>query len=157
MSNPTEGKITTCATSGCSWLCCQFQQGNFIVLHPGELETAKANGQSTAHLQITDPDYNGGQKAVCTAKDTANCDNGLKPLDCKSYPFFPTVSDGADEIGFLIKGKKCPLQVEHLAPHMATVKSDWDAIIAKSPEIAAWLRKVELVGYTERPAALKKG
>src|SRR4029077_14157476 len=85
----TDGRLSSCATSGCGWRCCEFQQGNYIVLYPGELEEARAGGQSTAHLEITQADYHGGKKAVCKARDTAHCDGGFKPLDCVSYPFFP--------------------------------------------------------------------
>jgi hypothetical protein len=83
----SDGIIPTCSTSGCwhqlgATRCCDFRQGNFMVLHPGELEAAQAAGQSIAHLKITDADYHGGQKAVCTAKCTATCDNGFTDL-CK--------------------------------------------------------------------------
>lgn len=147
---PTKiGEINTCATSGCGWLCCQFQQGNYIVLHPNELEAAKAKGLSVDHLEITDRDYNGGQKAVCKAKNTGNCDGGLKPLDCISYPFFPVVEAEGIEVSGFIKGKKCPLQEQHLARHAQTIKGMWAAVIKQNPEVAEWLKKVELVGYTE--------
>jgi DNA-binding XRE family transcriptional regulator len=79
--NSAEGQITSCATAGCGWRCCEFQQGNYIVLYPGELEAAKSGSQPTAHLRIIDADYHGGKKSVCTAKCTASCDGGLKPLD----------------------------------------------------------------------------
>lgn len=143
-----EGQIGSCATAGCGWRCCEFQQGNYIVLYPGELEQAQAAGQSTGHLKIIDADYHGGKKAICQAKCTATCDGGFKPLDCASYPFFPA-PPGANEVDLLIKGKKCPLQVEHLSAHAALVRELWNEAASWNPEITAWLNKVELVGYTE--------
>jgi hypothetical protein len=151
--NSGEGLIGSCGTSGC-WntlgesRCCEFQQGNYIVLYPGELEDAHAAGQSTAHLKMIDDDYHGGKKAVCQAKCTATCDGGFKPLDCVSYPFFPA-PPGADEVDLLIKGKKCPLQAEHLRAHAELVREIWNEAGARNPAITAWLNKVELVGYSE--------
>jgi len=48
-----------------------------------------------------------------------------------------------------VKGKKCPLQVEHLAAHAATVQDAWNGLIDLDPAIREWLNRVELVGYTE--------
>jgi hypothetical protein len=146
--NSAEGQISSCATAGCGWRCCEFQQGNYIVLYPGELEDARAAGQSTAHLKIIDADCHGGKKAVCEAKCAATCDGGYKPLDCVSYPFFPAPR-GADEIDLIIKGMKCPMQAEHLRSHAALVREMWDEATALDPEITAWLNKVELVGYSD--------
>jgi Fe-S-cluster containining protein len=141
----TSGKISSCSSTGCGWKCCGFQQGNYIVLHPGELETAQATGQSIAHLQITDADYHGGQKAVCTARDTGSCDSGLKPLDCKSYPFFP--ANGDNEL--LVKGRKCPIALNKLSAHATAVQEAWDGLASQNSDIRDWLDKVELVGYSE--------
>jgi hypothetical protein len=147
-----QGQITTCATAGCGWRCCQFQQGNYIVLYPGELAAARAAGQPTAHLEITDPDYHGGQKAVCKARDTAICDGGFKPLDCVSYPFFPA-PPGSGPVELLIKGRKCPLLAQHLRHHTAIIRAAWNAVIARNPSIRGWLNKVRLIGYTEPVSA----
>jgi hypothetical protein len=149
------GIISGCSTSGCwetlgTTRCCQFQQGNYIVLYPGELEAAWAAGQSTAHLKIIDGDYHGGQKAVCNAKCTASCDGGFKPLDCASYPFFPAPPSGG-EVGLLLKGQKCPLVAEHHQEHAAAVKAAWNLLIRDNPAVGPWLDKVRLVGYTEPP------
>lgn len=146
----SEGRLNSCATSGCGWRCCEFQQGNYIVLYPGELEDAQAAGQSITHLEITDADYHGGKKAVCKARDTASCDGGFKPLDCVSYPFFPA-PPGDGEVDLMIKGEKCPLLALHLQRHAAFVREAWNAIAARRPAILAWLNKIRLVGYTEPP------
>jgi hypothetical protein len=143
-----EGRLTSCANSGCGWRCCQFQQGNYIVLYPGEIEEAWRGGQSTAHLTITDDDYHGGKKAMCKARDTATCDGGFKPLDCVSYPFFPA-PPGSGPIDLMIKGEKCPLMLRHLQRHTAFVRELWNALAARRPEILGWLNKVKLVGYTD--------
>jgi hypothetical protein len=148
-----DGIIPDCSTSGC-WKklgerrCCDFQQGNYIVLYPGELDRARAEGRSTAHLEVIEADYHGGQKVTCSATNTATCDNGFKPLDCQSYPFFPA-HPGRGDVDLLVKGTKCPLQVEHLANHAATVQEAWGELIDIDPAVREWLNKVELVGYSE--------
>lgn len=37
-------------------------------------EAAREQGVSTAHLRIIDADYHGGAKAVCMAKNKADCE-----------------------------------------------------------------------------------
>ena len=148
-----DGIIPDCSTAGC-WevlgtrRCCDFQQGNFIVLYPGELDQARATGLATDHLQITDPDYHGGQKVVCRAIDTASCDGGFKPLDCLSYPFFPAVPHGGP-VDVLLKGKKCPLAASHQQQHAARVRNTWNDLLARNPAVGPWLDRVRLVGYTD--------
>jgi Fe-S-cluster containining protein len=148
------GTIALCPYQGCEYRCCRFDQGNYIVLHPGELEAARASGASTAHLQIIDDDYHGGQKAVCTAAEPMTCDYGYKPLDCKSYPLFPAPDGG------LLKGSKCPLRPEHLTEHARDVGELWER---QSLSTRRWLAEVRLVGYevyadgAGPPAAVEKG
>lgn len=142
------GKIELCATAGCGNKCCHFDQGNYIVLYPGELEGARRNGVSTAHLKITDHDYFGGQKAVCEASRAVSCDDGLKPLDCVTYPFFPAAPKRGRVTDF-IRGKKCPLHSHEIQAHLTLVKKAWNEVLVRNPAAAAWLEKVELVGYTE--------
>jgi Fe-S-cluster containining protein len=140
----SDGTIAACPHNGCGYRCCEFQQGNYIVLFPDELETAVAQGQSVAHLKITAA-YNGGFKAICTAAETATCDHGYKPLDCKSYPYFPIVRDGKIQAG--LKGKKCPLVPELLPGHADFVERSWRAAAEQFPGVVAWLNEVQLVGY----------
>src|SRR5262249_36867287 len=112
---------------------------------PGELEEAQQHGESVAHLRITQDDDHGGKRAVCTACDTASCDGGYKPLDCRSYPFFPVIEDG--RVGAVIKGRKCPLLVQHLIDHARWVEFAWNRVLARSPKVRRWLAAVKLHGY----------
>lgn len=109
-------------------------------------------GLSVGHLEVIDPAYHGGEKVVCTAKDTATCDKGYKPTDCQFYPAYPAV-DTHGNITQYIKGAKCPLQPEHLAVHLAKVERDVRAQIKAQPELAAFYAHVEMVGY-ESPRPL---
>lgn len=146
----SEGTIPRCANSGCVETlgfrrCCDFQQGNYIVLHPGELATAAAQGVPIAHLRILDPNYYGGHKVICEALDPVTCDGGLKPFDCRAYPIFPVASPSDD---YYIKGHKCPLSPLHLVDHAEYVRNAWREIVSRHPEAVEWLGKVELVGYS---------
>lgn len=138
-----EGKIPHCPYQNCKFTCCEFQQGNYIVMYPGEVEKAKEENKKLTHLELTP--YHGGYKAICKAKDTSCCDGGYKPLDCSSYPFFPTVPDQAIEVN--LKGKKCPLTPLHLKEHRTWVKKQWETLAAGSQKVLDWLKKVTLVGY----------
>jgi Fe-S-cluster containining protein len=144
--DPAAGQIALCPKNDCGYRCCEFQQGNYIVLVPGELDEARKHGLSLDHLRIT-KEERGGHRAICHARDTGTCDGGYKPLDCQSYPFFPTLGPGEDEVSVLLKGRKCPLVVAELGDHEAWVRGVWNRLIAARPQIRSWLRRVVLVGY----------
>jgi hypothetical protein len=145
------GVIKTCASSGCTEQlglrrCCDFHGGNFIAMLPNELRNAERQGLSTAHLKIIEADYHGGQRVVCTAKNTATCDGGLKPTDCHWYPVFPSF----DEKGIpsrYIRGAKCPLSQKGFETHLLKVEADVLRLIRQNPEIAYFLPRVQMVGY----------
>jgi hypothetical protein len=140
------GRIDLCPKNACAYRCCDFQRGNYIVLFPGELEEAAARGDSVGHLRITAREW-GGYRAVCEARDTSTCDGGHKPLDCQSYPFFPTLRPDRDEVGMMSKGRKCPLESAEISGHQDWVRATWNRLICSHEQVGQWLRKVTLVGY----------
>lgn len=142
-----KGGITGCSTSGCGWKCCGFMQGNYIVLHPNEIDMALKNGVSLDHLDIFDTNYYGGARATCHAQDTSVCDNGYKPLDCSSYPLFPMIGKQELTNEWLI-GEKCPLQISDLKQHLVDVNKTWEHAVKINPSILTWLTKVKLIGYS---------
>lgn len=141
------GVIDACATSGCGYVCCQFTEGNYIALYPGEFEEAEAAGLSTTHLSVT-PLRQGGFTAVCQAKNRGNCDGGYKPLDCQSYPFFPSINQGG-EVVLGLKGKKCPLKEQSLKAHSGAILRRWSKLLRARPAISSWIREIRLIGYTK--------
>lgn len=147
-----DGQIGLCPYQGCHFTCCDFAADNFIALYPGELEEAGREGKSVAHLYIV-ADAHGGNKAVCHAKDKSCCDGGYKPLDCASYPFFPTVNDRTGQIQVGLKGGKCPLQKDHLANHQRWVAQRWQRLLASVPGLRRWIRQTRLVGYIRWPGS----
>ena len=140
-----DGRIPLCAHQSCGHTCCDFAEGNYIVLYPGEEMAARAAGKSLEHLEIT-PMAFGGHRAICHARDKAQCDGGYKPLDCASYPLFPTVAtDGSIRAG--LKGAKCPLRLGEIAKHQQWVVQQWLRLAAHRPQLLEWLRRLPLVGY----------
>ena len=133
------GKIKSCNNhiDHCKNKCCSFTD-NYIVLYPGEYEEATGN---KSRLIITDEDYFGGKKAICTGYCT---EDDFKPLDCKSYPYFPTINKQGDIK--LLKGTKCPLQDEELIEHKQRCIEVWQDIIQNN-NIFNWLKMVKLIGY----------
>lgn len=148
LSEAEGGVIPHCPHQNCGFRCCEFNQGNYIVLYPGELEAAQKRSESVKHLEILELD-NGGYKAVCRAQDTSCCDSGYKPLDCQSYPFFPSINPLTQRIVAGTKGKKCPLSLAMITEHREWVLRSWDHLAQERPEIVAWLKKVKLVGYEQ--------
>ncbi|QDT68834.1 hypothetical protein MalM25_17590 [Planctomycetes bacterium MalM25] len=139
------GIIAGCATAGCGYTCCEFAQGNYIVLPPGEVEEAKDRGERLDHLELSPLPF-GGWRAICHAQKTSTCDGGYKPLDCRSYPYFPIV-DSRQMLTAGLKGAKCPLKGPAIASHRHWVERAWQSLLQSSPELLEWLRSVRLVGY----------
>jgi len=121
----------------CHYKCCTFTD-NYIVLYPGEYEESMLKKE---HLKIIDDYYYGGKKVICIKRCTSG---DFKPLDCKSYPFFPFFdSDGNLR---LIKGRKCPLEFGDLVEHKQWVLKEWGGLL-KNSKIREWVKKIKLVGY----------
>jgi len=135
------GLIKDCEkhVSQCKCICCKFDD-NYIVLYPGEFETTKLK---KGHIKIIDDNYFGGKKAICLRPCN---EDDFKPLDCKSYPYFPKINEKGELK--IIKGSKCPLNEEELISHKKIFSEIWDYLI-KNKEIFEWLKKIELIGYEE--------
>jgi hypothetical protein len=137
------GTLALCPHMKCGYRCCDFKQTGEILLYPGELADAVANGKSLNHLQIIDANYVGGARAKCVARQTATCDAGYKPLDCKSYPLFPRVA--ASDAGpqrralDLTKGLGCPISADLLSAHGQHVRATWAALVDSRRAVEQWL------------------
>lgn len=149
------GTISLCPHKGCAFKCCDFKQMVHILLYPGELEEARAQGRSLAHLEILEENYHGAPRVRCRAKNTANCDGGYKPLDCRSYPFFPELPEAPGKNGLtLSKGGGCPIAGHEIPGHAQYVTALWQALLDKDPAIANWVRSfgsVETDSFDSEP------
>jgi len=125
--------------SQCKCKCCKFDN-NYIILYPGEFENTKLKKD---HIKIIDENYFNGKKAICVRPCKID---EFKPLDCKSYPYFPKIN-GIGELK-IIKGTKCPLTEEELVIHKKRFLEIWDFLL-KNEEIYEWVNAVDLIGYKE--------
>lgn len=139
------GEIRSCAEMDCKFKCCNFDVGNYILLFPGELDSAIKNNLNISHLTILETDKFNGHKAICTAVQKNCCDNGYKPLDCLFYPFFPKEFNG--EIVSMFKGIKCPLKANEIDSHTLFVYRNTQELILKDGLVKKWLKNIKLVGY----------
>ena len=149
MTAPLDGQIAACDTAGCGRCCCDFSAGNYIVLYPGELNAAVDRGETVAHLAVR-PSSDGGHRAICHAGDKGTCDGGYKPLDCASYPLFPSI-DARGDVTVDLTGQKCPLRLRLLDAHSAWVRQAWVRLAQRSQAVADWIASVHLIGYARRP------
>lgn len=138
MSN---GLLNACVGAGCDWKCCGFgSNSGHIIMLPNEYE--KAEG-SKHHLEVIDDNYNGGKKVRCNAKNTANCDCGYKPIQCKVYPLWISGKNIAN------RSLKCPLSNKDVEAHINTSISIIDDYKAKNKDIDldTFLDKAEVDRY----------
>ena len=135
------GSIPLCPHQACAFRCCDFKQAGWILLYPGEANEAAVRGLSTKHLEVADPNYHGGHRVRCRARDTAACDGGYKPLDCASYPLFPKPTSDTSPIT-LTKGAGCPILGTEIPQHQAYVLGLWQRLIKRKPDVLTWLRSV---------------
>lgn len=146
-----KGLIRACENSGCGWKCCSFGSDGHIVILPHELD---GHEQEISHLQIIDNNYFGGKKVKCIAKDCKSCDNGYKPIMCRTYPLWVK----SVRKGFVFRSGKCPLKNEQLTRHKEFVldvfgnyrksllpQTDIDVFLSK-----AWIDRYEPLFPTQR-------
>jgi len=145
-SSLLDGVISLCPHMGCAFKCCQFQQTGPIFLYPGEIEAAVDAGKSITHLVILSSNHHGGQLAECRAADTRSCDNGYKPLDCSSYPFFPAEQtewvDTGTKALLMVKDEICPLKSSAIDSHRRYVAENWGVLLQRVPAVATWLKSI---------------
>jgi hypothetical protein len=152
-------RISSCSSSGCGWRCCIFSpmKQSYIVTFPGELAEARDQGQSIAHLHMQDDDRAGGRKVICTARDTATCDQGYKPVECQLFPFFPAAVDANGSVRDLLWGKQCPLNAADQVSHREKVLRMVAEICRSRPELVEWFNTTATIGYVrehEHPVSL---
>ncbi len=132
-----DSRIVSCKNFLPECSCCKSYKPR-IILFPGEYENSKLNKD---HLVIKKEDYFGGKLATCTRLCK---DSDLKPVDCKSYPFFPYFDK--EERIFLKKSISCPLSKEDLKEHKKKTLACWKEL-AKDKKIANCIKNAEDLGY----------
>src|SRR5262245_32516342 len=141
------GDIPDCLSAGCGFRCC-YKMGMSkkigIAVFPSEVEKALA----APHLSVLKEDYYGGRLMVCSAKNTATCDGGYKPMDCRFYPLFPQPTTNGDRV-LSDTGKtqiQCPLGWTAVKAH---AKRMWLIMKELSPEDREFARRVPAAPYND--------
>ena len=138
-----KGLIEACKGANCGYKCCSFGSDGHIVILPHEFD---GHEKEISHLQIIDDDYFGGKKVKCVAKDCKSCDNGYKPVMCRTYPLWiKSVNKG-----FVFRSKKCPLSNEQLSNHKEFALSlfnDFRNSLLPSVDIDSFLAKAWIDRY----------
>lgn len=138
-----KGLIKACKIAGCGWKCCSFGSDGHIVILPHELD---GHDLEISHLQIIDDDYFGGKKVKCVAKDCKSCDNGYKPVMCRTYPLWVKSVKNR----FVFRSGKCPLKNEQLDSHKDFTLSlfeDYRNSLFPSVDIDSFLSKAWIDRY----------
>ncbi len=153
----TNGKIDSCADCShiCGYGCCHqslpheldFGPESSLLICPGEVEDVTADVRT--HIIITTEDFHGGKLGYCDRdnfdQSSCNPERNFKPLDCQSYPFFPTFVDG--NLVLVVDSKRCPLPTRSLFAHHDKVLRLWRNLVEKKPEISLWIQQLNLQGY----------
>lgn len=138
-----KGLIKACKSTNCGWKCCSFGSDGHIVILPHELD---GHEQEISHLQIIDDDYFGGKKVKCVAKDCKSCDNGYKPVMCRTYPLWVK----SVKKRFVFRSGKCPLKNEQLDSHKGftlSIFEDYRNSLPPSVDIDSFLSKAWIDQY----------
>ena len=138
-----KGLIKACKSANCGWKCCSFGSDGHIVILPHELD---GHEQEISHLQIIDDDYFGGKKVKCVAKDCKSCDNGYKPIMCRTYPLWVK----SVKKRFVFRSGKCPLKNEQLDSHKGFTLSIFEGYrnsLPPSVDIDSFLSKAWIDRY----------
>lgn len=154
------GRLTGCAELApeCGYHCCHqrplptavdlVDPSEAILLAPGEVEGATAPAN---HLTISRITAAGGRFARCAQDgfDQSTCSEAtnFKPLDCRSYPFFPSMSEGRL---VLLKDQRCPLgsaQQQELDAHYWSVRTAWQQLMTSSAAARNWIQSISLPTY----------
>lgn len=156
MGKQCSGKMNLCSQYAhiCRYKCCDQSQekgeeiklNNAILLYPGEYETAERNKD---HIKIL-KEFNRGNLGYCDRLhfDQSKCSEELnfKPLDCKSYPFFPAI---VGEQIVMLKDSACPIPIENgeLKKHYEEILAVWKKLVEERPEVKEWINSLNLTQY----------
>lgn len=138
----------------CHFRCCDqsleknesISPENSILLFPGEYESVSEKINKN-HIEIR-ANFFGGFLGFCNPnvlnQKACSLNNNFKPLDCSSYPFFPTIVNGNLELTADIK--RCPICLDELVNHYFKIKKLWENL-SKDKKIREWIKNIKLNGY----------
>ena len=124
-----------CGNASC---CHSVGPDSFIFFLPGELEYHRSMKPGIPFQQVA-PGF--PDRLHCDGN--SGCIYDKRPLDCRSYPYFPAVKNGVHEGYFDLRRKYgCPLspQVE-LRDHLSQIHIWWSKLLKRN-DVLAWAEKM---------------
>lgn len=129
-----------CGSKVCGNASCCHSVGpdSFIFFLPGELEYHRGMKPGIPFQPVA-PDF--PDRLHCNGN--SGCIYDKRPLDCRSYPYFPAVKNGVHEGYFDLRRKYgCPLDPKaELRDHLSQVHSWWSKLL-KRKDVLAWAEKM---------------
>ena len=144
-----------CGVEACgNAVCCGSTGPNsFIFFLPGELEYQQAQHPQIPFQRVSTEDQ---ERHHCIGSD--GCIYHQRPLDCRSYPFFPAVVNSFLVGYFDFRGAHdCPLQLAiELLRHLNQIHAWWSQLLNKKHVIewaedigSQYLRNTSVIGIPE--------
>jgi hypothetical protein len=152
----SSGLIDDClkASAECEFRCCHqirptkrsgFEKENLLLIHPGELQGSTLPRD---HIETISEGQYGETYGYCKKEcfDQSKCNHLLnfKPLDCRSYPFFPVFCD--EHLELAIDANRCPLarDMYRLKDHYQWVLDEWTALISRDNRVVEWIKSLQM-------------
>jgi len=115
-----DGIISNCLEKDCGFVCCDFGEKGHIIILPNELDGI--NADMMKHLTTVSENGDGSRFVKCTATDRVSCDNGYKPIQCRTFPLWLR-GDSTFE-----KSTRCPLTPEESTLHAEMARRLFDSV-----------------------------
>ena len=125
--------VEVCGNCACCYPHYDHGRPSHIYYVPGELEFLKSALGSDLPARQLSPDI---PEYHCFGNE--RCVYELRPLDCRSYPYWPIVHEGSF-IGFRdLRSPRCP--IESLPPDFREeIREAWLRVFERYREILRWL------------------
>lgn len=129
-----------CGTEACGTAACCNSTGpnSFIFFLPGELDYQRAQNPKIPFRGVSS-EVPG--RVHCRGNNA--CAYFRRPLDCRSYPFFPAVVDSR-LIGYFDcrPSHECPLQLAiELRKHLCQIHAWWSQLLSNS-DVLRWAEEI---------------
>ncbi|MBU7026290.1 MAG: hypothetical protein HXS48_05060 [Theionarchaea archaeon] len=123
---------TVCGIHACCYPCHSHDKPTYLYYLPGELEFLKMKLKERFPAREIEP---GSGKYHCFGN--AQCVYEYRPIDCRSYPYWPVVECGK-LVAFIDDRKpRCPIE-KVPPPFFEKVKEGWLKLL-KIPLVTTWL------------------
>ena len=125
-----------CGLDACGTVACCYSTGpdSFIFFLPGELEYQRAQEPAIPFLPVSQHHLD---RLHC--RGNAGCVYDRRPIDCRSYPYFPRVSNLLHVGYFDCRGAHmCPLKENvELRDHLKHIHTWWPSLLQRS-DVLEW-------------------